>query len=89
MCSSEELGLSGVDHKFWPVNKENEEALKSFENLYLCLDQSDWQIQGGLGSPTSSIINIDIIKCKGHDYCKPEEEIRGYFSTRYLNILSN
>ena len=41
VCSAEELGLSGRDHKFWPVSRSQETFLKAAKDQLLCVDQSD------------------------------------------------
>lgn len=50
VCSHEELGLTGTDHRFWPIKKSQQEALKFAKNLYLCVDPADLVVQGRTGS---------------------------------------
>ena len=41
-CSSEELGLTGTDHKFWPTTNElHASILKQYYNMFMCVDQSE------------------------------------------------
>ena len=38
-CSSEELGLEGTDHKFWPATNEHLASnLKRYSNTFTCVD---------------------------------------------------
>ena len=43
-CSDEELGLSGDNHKLWPINKSQESRLKAFSKHYICPDQSKLEL---------------------------------------------
>ena len=64
-CGEEEIGLSGHDHKFWPINKAQENMFNDYFHLYLCPDQSDLEIYGQLGMDRAQVIYIDIVKCSG------------------------
>lgn len=35
------------------------------------------------------MVQVDIVKCTGENYCKSEEEIRDYFATKFIFILKN
>ena len=34
-------------------------------------------------------IFIDLVKCKGHDYCRSDKEMEKFFRDKFLYILSN
>ena len=40
VCTSEELGLSGSNSAFWPINEKQEDYVKNFKHMYLCVDPS-------------------------------------------------
>ena len=40
-CSSEELGLSGTDHSFWPINEAQKSFMNASKSKFICVDPSD------------------------------------------------
>ena len=34
-------------------------------------------------------MNIDLIKCKGHSYCKEQDEVDKFFKGKFLVLLYN
>ena len=87
-CSSEELGLSGTNQKIWPIKQAQEQALKNFQHLFLCVDQSQLAIQGNFSSVEGQVINVDFLKCMG-DGCKSDEEIKEFYAGQSLFVLAN
>ena len=67
-CSSEELGFSGSNHKFWPVNTNYERFVEPYQNIFECVDPSNLAVQGNDGTISGQAIFIDLVKCdKGQD----------------------
>ena len=89
-CSPEELGLTGHDHKFWPINLQQDELIQTLNSNLLCLDQ-DVEISGTYFTTFGKSLVVDVVKCTDSDQieCKSDEEIKEYFQTRQMWILSN
>lgn len=84
------MGLTGRDHKFWPINASQENLINNFHNLYHCIDHTaDLKIYGGLNSEKARLLQADIVKCIDKDYCKSDEEIRDYFANMFILVLRN
>lgn len=47
------------------------------------------EIWGEFTTTFASQLNIDLILCKGHEYCKSEEEIDAFFKGKYIVLLYN
>jgi hypothetical protein len=75
MCSQEELGLEGDKSNFFPVVKNNKLDRDTYNKKLLCIDPQDMRINGDFNSDEARMLQISLIKCHGHDYCKSEEEI--------------
>lgn len=83
LCSSEELGLSGTEHKFWPIKPQKKKALELLKDSLMCLDSdADLKIQGDVDSEKNQIIQVNVRKCTGREDCKTDEEIEAYFAVR-------
>ena len=76
-CSSEELGLTGTSHSFWPVKKSYQASLNAYQNNFICVDQAELELQGGFGKESGQAIFIDLVKCSDEDEipCKTDDEI--------------
>ena len=46
ICSEEELGLSGHNHKFWPIKKSQKNMISPNTDFFLCFDPYDLEIYG-------------------------------------------
>ena len=80
-CTREEIGLSGSDPKFWPINESQVNALDAFHSLYRCADDlSNFRLYGNIKTEKARMLQVDVVKCTGKDYCKSDEEIREYFA---------
>ena len=57
----------------------------------LCVEQSDLEVQGKIGTVKGQSIFIDIVKCSTnyHGNCKSDEEIERYFDGLFMYIMSN
>ena len=62
-CTTEELGLTGTDHKIWPVNSLQKPAVEAFKHMFICVDQADLVVMGRLDTIQASLIQADFIKC--------------------------
>ena len=47
------------------------------------------EVQGNDAAQTGQFIYIDIVKCTGSEECRSDEEIKKYFASRYINLMSN
>ena len=82
-CSAEELGLSGTEHKFWPMVDSKRSTLEQFQRYSSCVDVDELEVYGTIGSVEGQVIDVDIVKCMGDDtYCKSDEEIKVYFASQ-------
>jgi len=46
-------------------------------------------INGNFSSSRARLMNYQLVKCHGHDYCKTDEEIKAYLRNTYVLMLSN
>lgn len=88
-CSSEELGLSGSDHKFLPMKNHKRAVLEQFQSYFFCVDAEELEVYGTIGSFEGQVIDVDIVKCTGDVNCKSDEEIKTYFGSQNIHILKN
>ena len=96
-CTDEELGLTGLsangtlpgDVQFLPIRGQNQNELKTFRRKMQCVDKSEMYISGDYSSASARLMNIQLIKCHGHDYCASDEEIKAFLRDKYLIILYN
>lgn len=49
-CSREELGVSGNDQKFWPINEGLTNEILKFIHLFACVDPDELEVSGGQGT---------------------------------------
>ena len=72
-----------------PVVKSKENALWLVSSSLLCLDREDLWVSGSTDKETGSLIEVDLIMCTKHDFCRPEEEIKTFFGNSVMFILKN
>ena len=59
-----------------------------FHSLYHCIDDlNDLAVHGGQGTESAKLLEVDIVKCTGKDYCKSEEQIKEHFASSYFFLL--
>ena len=46
-------------------------------------------IYGDFNSERARLIDIKLLKCKGHAYCADEDDIRQFFSNKFLVVVQN
>jgi len=88
-CTREELGLDGNNSKFFPIVEESHPELDFHSKKFICVDQEDMFISGDYSSAKARLMNFQLVKCHGHDYCKSDEEIKAYLRNKFLLMVSN
>ena len=67
-----------------------EPSMKSNLQSMMCYDRSfPMKMYGNFDSSSGSVINIDIVKCTQHDYCKTDKEIDEFLSDKAFQFGSN
>jgi len=56
---------------------------------FVCIDQEDMRINGDYSTSKARLMNFQLVKCHGHDYCKSDEEIKAYLRNKFVVMLSN
>ena len=46
-------------------------------------------INGDFNTDTARLIQIQLKKCVGHDYCKTDDEMREFFRNKWMMFLYN
>ena len=48
------------------------------KNEYVCIDKEELHIYGDYNSVTTRVIEMQLVKCTGFDYCAKDEIIRDF-----------
>ena len=74
ICTLEELSFGGdpANWRFFPVHKSTESIVKFYQKKFICLDPEDLYIYGDYNTSKARQFNVQLKKCRGHDYCKSE-----------------
>ena len=72
-----------------PIVKSLENALQLASSSLLCLDREDLWVSGSTDKENASLIEVDLIMCTEHDYCRSEEEIKTFFGNSFMFFLKN
>ena len=60
-CSEEELGLTGTNSSFFPVNENQMEELRAYAKNMMCLDDPSLiEIRGDYNSVTAKALEIKL-----------------------------
>ena len=91
ICTPEELGLSGHDHKFSPISTSYENVMRDNKDSFVCVDSFDLAVRGGKSSEQGQQILVDVVKCTDADdvKCRSDDEIFEYFINRQMYVLTN
>ena len=92
VCTREQLGLVEDQlHKgeFLPLHDTSYDFLNSYQKKFLCTKKEDLYIFGDFDSAQARLININLKRCRGHDYCASEEEIDAFLMNKFLLIYHN
>ena len=60
-----------------------------FKSLTCLADKTKLGLKGGTYEIEGSIVIISVKTCKGHDYCRSEEEIDQFIATHSLVFAMN
>ena len=60
-----------------------------FKSLTCLADKTKLGLKGGTYEIEGSIVIISVKTCKGHDYCRSEEEINKFVETHSLMMFYN
>ena len=88
-CSPEEIGLKGDSSKFFPISKDSKGILDQYNKNFICIDPKDMRIYGDFNSDSARRINIQLVKCSGHQYCKSDAEITKALRGKYILLFYN
>ena len=59
------------------------------KNEYVCVDKEELHIYGDYNSVTTRVIEMQLVKCTGFDYCAKDEIIRDFLRNKFLLFLYN
>ena len=68
--------------------ESNRHVLDLYWRKLLCINEEDARIYGDFNSIEARQINIQLKKCRGSG-CKTDEQIKEFFSGKYLMLLVN
>ena len=88
-CTEEEIGIpaNNAKAKFWPIAQSQEIIHGAAKHLFVCVDPEEMVVQGGYDKQVAQIIYIDVVKCTGKDYCRPQDEIEKFFTQSLFQVL--
>ena len=80
-----------LQDNFYPVRPSSEEFTRTmFKSSLTCLaDKSDLSLYGSSYEIEGQIVTISIKTCKGHNYCRSEDEINKFVETHSLMMFYN
>ena len=55
----------------------------------MCIDKKDMYIYGDFNSLQARLVQMQLVKCTGHDYCLSDEEISRFLRNKWLLFLFN
>ena len=74
---------------FWPINEGLTNEILKFIHLFACVDPDELEVSGGQGTGERIEVQVDLLKCFGHDYCKPDQEIEIFFARQTMFLMKN
>ena len=69
--------------------QDSYDYVKLFRKKFRCMDEKDRFISGNFNTVNASQIRVSLLKCKGKDYCKSDEEITEFIKGKYLVMYVN
>ena len=69
--------------------QDSYEYIKLYRKKFRCMDEKDRVISGNFNTVNASQIRVSLLKCKGKDYCKSDEEITEFIKGKYLVMYVN
>ena len=72
-----------------PVHESSKATVSAKRKTFQCTNKEDFYISGNYNSNAARLIRIKLTKCVDKPYCKPEKEIKDFFSGLYLLTLNN
>ena len=90
-CTRENLGLEGdpKNFQFFTPHSSAKSFVELYQKKFRCVDPDEMYIYGDFTTNEARLINVQLKKCRGHAYCKSDDEIKKYFATKYILILAN
>ena len=88
-CTPEELGLTESHSTFLPVEPQSLSSFQEMTEKFLCLDKKDAYIFGSYDNDIGRMIEFQLQRCMGEDYCYEQEQITDYFKGKFIGLLTN
>ena len=54
-----------------------------------CIDKEEMRINGDFNSAAARVLDLRLVRCRGHKYCKSDEEITAFLKDKFLLVLYN
>ena len=89
ICTEEELGFTNETSTFLPVETQSLSTFEGLKHKFLCLKREDAYIYGSFDNDIGRMIEFQLQRCMGEDYCRPQEEITDYFKGKFIGMLTN
>ena len=63
--------------------------VKFYHKKFLCVDKEEMKIYGDFSTAEARLIDLQLVKCHGEDYCKSDDEINQFMRDKWLVLLYN
>ena len=60
-----------------------------YHKKFLCINKEDMRIYGDFDSNAARLMQIQLVKCTGHSYCKSPSEITNFLKEKWMLFLYN